>query len=105
MSATASAALSHNFDPPRSTLGTAADLQYPECEKLLLPLKLRVRRLPGIVLTLKPLITAPPLTAVETANWREHACRASDMTEAVCLAVRTTPAIVFLSSRLDQVTN
>jgi hypothetical protein len=34
MSATASSALFHSFEPPLSTAGTAADFQIVECEKL-----------------------------------------------------------------------
>jgi hypothetical protein len=92
-SATASLALSHNFDPPRSVLGVAVDLQCLECEKYLLSLKLWLKLLPGTALTLKPLMTMPPPT-VATAKCREHTCRANMVTGAIRLAVRTTPTII-----------
>lgn len=70
-----------------------ADLQCPECEKLLLPYRVGLKVIPGTTLMPKPFMMGLPPTAT-TAKRREHARRAIIVIDVVGLAVRTTPAIV-----------
>jgi hypothetical protein len=90
MSATASSALFHTFEPPRPTAGTAADLRPVECEKLLLPGQRVTNPTPDAALD--TLTTTTPPTAT---NCREHARRTTNPgSGAVCLTTRATPAIL-----------
>jgi len=87
-SATASSALSHTFEPPRWTAGTAADLQCLECEKVRKPLAFNLIPVVVALIGLNLAAAAPPAAS----NCREHACRA--IAGADCLTARATPAIL-----------
>jgi hypothetical protein len=89
MSATASSALFHTFEPPRPRAGTATDLlPTVECENPLLPAQWASNLTPGAALN--ALITPPTIP-----NCREHACRTTNPgSGAVCLTTRATPAIL-----------
>jgi hypothetical protein len=90
MSATASSALFHTFEPPRPTAGTAANLRPVECEKVLLPGQRVTNPTPDAALD--TLTTTTPPTAT---NCREHARRTTNPgSGAVCLTTRATPAIL-----------
>lgn len=101
-SATASSALFHSFEPPRSTLGTATDLQFLDCEKLLRLQALMFNLIPDVALMMPIMLATPPTpppTASTTNCWEHAACGAS--TGAVRLAAAaarrtTTPAILIL---------
>ncbi len=94
MSATASSAFFHSLEPPRfGVVGTACDLQQVEFEKLRAQMRCALL---GIVVAVVVLV----LDSIPyTDTCREHACLTT-ATPAVCLDIRTTPAMILTRSSL-----
>lgn len=113
ISATASSALPQTFEPPRSTSGTAADLQCRDCEKCIL-LPLRAKQLAALS-AIPVVVVREGVRATQRTTTPAPSCRIEDdglvivmaamVVAAVRLAARATciPGIVSLSAECIRV--